>query len=274
MTSARDWLIVLSAVTSVVKSFVSVNTYEYWNVVFAVGEMALTAVAFVIVLLDDEFTIDTYGRQDYMIFLVMFLQGLMAEWIDVIATFNTVRLFKELQAMPGKDTELMKKDAGCQYVKGLIFGLLFTGLLPPLLTFSKADWDVDLFEPGPFSYGNSDRLIVASWIGFAQSSFVVIFYTLFPMLLGKTVVGMLLNAALYPAMVVVAVLMLISIARIKSTAEAGHFTFLLCINAVQMAEMSAEYTRLSALREEADRMKQMMAAGVGDEGDAPSSDEK
>mmetsp|Transcript_1870 Transcript_1870/g.3711 ORF Transcript_1870/g.3711 Transcript_1870/m.3711 type:complete len:323 (-) Transcript_1870:2436-3404(-) len=256
----EDVLIVLSAVVSALKSFLSIGWYSNGSIVLSVLELGMSGVALWLFLLnDDNILLD----EDKKTFIIAFGVSICAEWTDVILTYGTVKLYKRAnkhysQPRITNEMKAKKKRARCWSFGSLLFGAAFAGIMP-IITFWLSGWETDYFSPSDFSPENGHRLYIA-WILLAvpvavgsvcftgaalwikcgnpayKDALGCVWATLCCQLLLPSMVGLAGNILLY--------ITISQLAKSRNEVEAGSLTYLLTIGIIQSIENMCEYSRL------------------------------
>lgn len=252
--TVQDILIVTSAGISFIKSILSVGTYTYMHVLLAVLELACTAFALALFVLNDLLGEDgkppPFG-DDLYIFLLAFCSACIAEIMDVAFTFQTVHTYKKISQivsegkLPYDALLRLKKQAKCFYLGMLSFGLISYSLIP-IIAFWRAGWVVAYFAPSPFSSQNSMYLLVSNILLTAGQLFTAAGVTLTVCSeIGMAVIFLCCQCFNSLLLAIPAyVLIYVVLARVEEGPEAGSLCYLMLINAFQMVEMSGENMRL------------------------------
>eukprot|EP00956_Cyclotella_meneghiniana_P013886 scaffold20357_cov39-Cyclotella_meneghiniana.AAC.3 len=162
--TVSDILILSSAALSILKSLLAFEAYSPFHVLLALIELACTALAFSIFILDEFLDEDgiapTFGSDDIYIFLLAYASSCIVEVIDVFFTYNTVRAYRSVYKE--NDDALVRrgrKMAKCFYTCGLLIATISAGITP-MISFGKSGWNMAYFSPSPFSPQNSKFLLI------------------------------------------------------------------------------------------------------------------
>lgn len=249
--NVQDFLILTSAGLSFIKSMLSIGTYSYWQILLALMELACTGIALTIYIMNDFVVYNdssAYG-DDKLLFLLAFASSCSAEVMDVIFTFQTVRIYKKLkrdvshQKMTHEDLEQIKKIAQCRYLRGLLMGAVLMAIVP-IIAFWKANFEVDYFAPFGFSPQNGKFLLIAMILGCIVQAIILVVAVL--TIWDETVMGIAIGACglfLQILAIPAAVLVYIVMARVEEGPEAGSLTYLLMISTLQGIEGHGETSR-------------------------------
>jgi len=246
--TVSDILILSSAALSILKSLLAFEAYSPFHVLLALIELACTALAFSIFILDEFLDEDgiapTFGSDDIYIFLLAYASSCIVEVIDVFFTYNTVRAYRSVYKE--NDDALVRrgrKMAKCFYTCGLLIATISAGITP-MISFGKSGWNMAYFSPSPFSPQNSKFLLIYLIMmlsGQIIQSVAVVAHVCcsqsFECLKGTNLFIQLIWCPAYSLIYVV-------LARVTGE-EAGSLTYFLMLSVFQGIEMGGEYTRMN-----------------------------